>query len=355
MDITPECLKKQIAAGKLGPVYCFYGQNIHRIEETVSAVQAALFPSGCSDFDYNCFDAELHGPAAILNAAQTLPLQSPKRLVVVKRADTFKAAQWEAFHHYLNRPAQRTCLIFIISAEKGDSSSKQSAEKHGFSSKLQGLFEKSGVMVNFEARKKDALAQAVREYAAGYGKKIAQEALRFITDTLGAESAVLYQELEKIVLYCGDRELIQRDDAAAVLSGAEQHTVFQLVESIGLGNIGVSLQHLTALLESGMEPLPILGMISRQFRLLAVVRDGLEQGKKAPDILVMLEEFTKKVFRKKGKFSPWQVERLIKQARAWTRKKISRAFDKLTLTDALLKSSRMDKKLILEHLILQLA
>ena len=344
MAITPEVLKKQIAAGKLGPVYCFYGQNIHRIEETVSSVQAALFASGCSDFDYNSFDAELHGPAAILNAAQTLPLQSPKRLIVVKRADAFKAAQWEAFHRYLNKPAPRTCLIFIVSAEKS-----------GFSSKLQGLFEQSGIMVSFEARKKDALAQAVREYAAGVNKTIAPEALRFIIETLGAESAVLYQELEKLALYCGDRPVIRREDAVAVLSGAEQHTVFQLVESIGSGDTRASLQQLTALLESGMEPLPILGMISRQFRLLAVARDAMEQGGKSPEIVMRLNEFNRKVIRGKGGFSLWQAERFEKQARTWSRKKISRAFDKLTLTDAMLKSSRMDKKLVLEHLILQLA
>ena len=50
------------------------------------------------------------------------------------------------------------------------------------------------------------------------------------------------------------------------------------------GDTRASLQQLTALMESGMEPLPILGMISRQFRLLAVVRDALEQGGKSAEI-----------------------------------------------------------------------
>ena len=72
-----------------------------------------------------------------------------------------------------------------------------------------------------------------------------------------------------------------------MLSGAEQHTVFQLVESIGSGDTRASLQQLTALLESGMEPLPILGMISRQFRLLAVVRDAQEQGGKSAEIVTL--------------------------------------------------------------------
>jgi DNA polymerase-3 subunit delta len=344
MAITQDALKKQIAAGKFAPLYCFYGQNIQRIEETVSSLQAALCPSGCSEFDCNSFDAELHTPAEILNAAQTLPLQAAMRLVVVKRADTFKAAQWEVFHRYLGKPAKRTCLVFIINAEK-----------LGFSGKLQALFDTAGVMVSFEARKKDALDQAIREYLARYGKKISPDALQLIIDTLGAESAMLYQELEKLALYCGDRADIRRDDAAAVLSGAEQHNVFQLVEAIGMGDTRASLQRLTALMESGMEPLPILGMISRQFRLLAVVRDGLEQGGKTAEIMTMLKEFDKKVSRGRGNFYPPAVERLMRQARTWSRRKISRAFEKLAFTDALLKSSRIDKKLILEHLILQLA
>lgn len=269
MVISEEAFKKQLAAGKCAPLYCLYGQNILRIEETVSSLQAALCPSGFSDFDYNSFDAEFHAPAEILNAAQTLPLQAAMRLVVVKRADAIKAAQWEVFHRYLGKPAKRTCLVFIVNAEKP-----------GFSSKLQGLFDKAGVMVSFEARKKIALEQAVKGYLARYGKKISPDALQFIIDSMGAESALLYRELEKLALYCEDRADIQRDDAAAVLSGTEQHTVFQLVESIGSGDTRSSLQQLTVLMESGMEPLPILGMISRQFRLLAVVRDALELGKK---------------------------------------------------------------------------
>ncbi|MCX5905106.1 MAG: hypothetical protein NTV89_16910 [Proteobacteria bacterium] len=122
-----------------------------------------------------------------------------------------------------------------------------------------------------------------------------------------------------------------------------------------MGDTRASLQRLTALMESGMEPLPILGMISRQFRLLAVVRDGLEQGGKTAEIMTMLKEFDKKVSRGRGNFYPPAVERLMRQARTWSRRKISRAFEKLAFTDALLKSSRIDKKLILEHLILQLA
>lgn len=132
--------------------------------------------------------------------------------------------------------------------------------------------------------------------------------------------------------------------------------MFQLVESIGSGDTRASLQQLTVLLESGMEPLPILGMIARQFRLLAVVRDALEAGKRTADVTVMLNEFNRKVNRGRGGgFYPQTVERLVKQARTWSRRKISRVFEKLALTDALLKSSRIDKKLILEHLILQLA
>jgi DNA polymerase III delta subunit len=86
-----------------------------------------------------------------------------------------------------------------------------------------------------------------------------------------------------------------------------------------------------------------------------VVRDAKAQGRKSSDIVTLLNEFNKKVIRGKGNFSLWQVERFEKQARAWSRNKFFRAFDTLALTDAMLKSSRIDKKLVLEHLILQLA
>jgi len=343
MLITPDALRKQIRAGTIAPLYCFYGPNIALLDETVNALQTALFPAAAAEFDDTSFDAEVHAPSIILNAAQTLPLQSSKRLVVVRRAEAYKKAQWEAFQHYFTKPSSRCCLVFIAGAEKLP-----------FGEKLSGLFQKSGAVVFCGNPKKEALGQLIEAELKKCGKKINRDAASFMKEAIGIEGQMVRQELEKLVLYCADKPVIALEDVVAVICGAEQYTIFQLVEAIASGDTASAIKFLNDLMERGLEPLPILGMISRQFRLLAIAGEALRQTKKTSQIMAAINEFNKKVYRGKGIYQDRLVEKLVNQARNWPFEKLGRAFEEISGTDAQLKSSRINKKHILEHLIFQL-
>ena len=45
-----------------------------------------------------------------------------------------------------------------------------------------------------------------------------------MVETIGTEGQMVRQELEKLVLYCADKQLITLEDVVAVLCGAEQYT-----------------------------------------------------------------------------------------------------------------------------------
>ena len=342
MMITPDALRKQIRAGTIAPLYCFYGPNSSLIDQTVSALHTALFPEA-AEFDDTSFDAEVHVPSIILNAAQTLPLQSSKRLVVVRRAEAYKAAQWETFQRYFSKPSSQCCLVFIASAEKLP-----------FSDKLSALFQKAGTIVFCANPKKEALGQLIEAELKKYGKKIDREAISFMKEAINIEGQMLRQELEKLALYSADKKVITLQDVVAVICGAEQYTIFQLVEAIASGETAGAIKFLNDLMERGQEPLPILGMITRQFRLLAIAGEALRKGKKTAQIMADINEFSKKVSRGKGIYQDRVVDKLAKQARSWPFERLGRAFEELSETDAQLKSSRINKKHIIEHLIFQL-
>jgi DNA polymerase-3 subunit delta len=342
MMITPDALRKQIHAGTIAPLYCFYGPNSALITEAVTTLHTVLFPAA-AEFDDTSFDAEVHVPSIILNAAQTLPLQSSKRLVVVRRAEAYKAAQWETFQRYFAKPSSQCCLVFIASTEKLP-----------FSDKISALFQKSGTIVFCVNPKKEALGQIIEAELKKYGKKIDREAVNFLKEAISIEGQMLRQEIAKLALYCADKQLIALEDVIAVICGAEQYTIFQLVEAIASGDTARAIKFLNDLMERGLEPLPILGMITRQFRLLAIAGEALRQGKKTAQIMADINEFSKKVSRGKGIYQDRLIERLAQQARNWPFKRLGRAFEEISETDAQLKSSRINKKHILEHLIFQL-
>jgi DNA polymerase-3 subunit delta len=341
--VNQQELRRQIAQGGLAPLYYFYGQNIHLVEETIQSLKSTLYTPAGAEFDVNSFDAESHDISEMLTAVQTPPMQSQKRLVVVKRTDVFKAAQWEQFVRYLTKPSLRCCLIFTAIADKP-----------AVSEKYLKLFQSNGTVVLFENPKKGSIGELIRAILRKDDKTITSDALQYLIDEVSSESQVIHQELEKLLLYCIDKKTISRQDVEATLSSSEQQTIFALVDAIGLGDKDSSITILNRLLENGVEPLPILGMIARQLRLLAVTIQAVGRGEKNFQIAASLNEFNIRVTRGKGMIYNRQVESLVKQAKKWTLARIGMAAEEISLADMRLKSSRIDKRLILEHLILQL-
>ncbi|MCX5895336.1 MAG: DNA polymerase III subunit delta [Proteobacteria bacterium] len=340
-SVSQQELKKQIAAGNIAPLYYFYGENVYLVEETITVLQARLLGAAASEFDCSSFDAEIHDPSEVLNAAQTMPLQVPKRLVVVKRADAFTAAQWEQFHRYITKPSTRCCLIFA-------------AAKLSLKGKLLSLFQEHGVTVLFENPRQETIATVIKAVLAGYGKKVTADALPAIVEMIGTDSQAIHRELEKLALYCADKMMIEKEDAEAVLSGVEQQTVFQLVDAIGHGQTETSLKLLNALIGTGMDPLPILGMIARQLRLLAFTREAVQRGDTVFQIAPAINEFNRKLSKGKGTIPQRQIENFMRQAKRWPLERIGRALEEISLADLRLKSSRIEKQIILEQLIFQL-
>lgn len=340
--LTPETLRKQVHSGTIAPLYCIYGPNAMLIDETVATLHAAIFDSVKTDFDFDHFDADVHDPGIILNAAQTRPLHASKRLVVVKRAEVYTTTQWGIFKHYFTKPSAQCCLVFVAHAEKHD--------KLPFGEKLANIFLKAGAAVFCGNPKKEAQKQIIEAELKKYGKKIARDALDFMAEALGGEGMKVRQELEKLVLFCADKPLVTLEDAIAVVCGTEQVTIFNLIDAIAAGNTAEALKYINELLDRGQEPLPMLGMIARQFRFIAVTGEALRQGKKAAQIRATINEFDRRVYRGKGAYQKRQVENLIKQARRWPIKKLAKAFEEISVTDSQLKSSRIDKRHLMERL-----
>ncbi len=346
MMITPEALRKQLRSGTIAPLYCIYGPNPALIDELVAALSAGLFGVADNSFDCDRFDADVHDPGTILNAAQTLPLQSAKRLVVVKRAEAYKTAQWELLKHYFTKPSAHCCLVFLAHAEK--------QKNLPFGEKLSGIFLQSGTAVFCGVPNKATQEQLIEAAVKKSGKKIAQDALRFMAEVVGSEGLKLQQEFEKLVLFCADKPRITLEDVTAVLCGTQQVTIFDLVNAIACRETATALKVLNELMDRGQEPLQILGMIARQFRYIALTREALRQGKKAAEIRATINEFDRCVYKGRGAYQDRQVNDFIDQARQWPCQRLAKVFDELSISDAQLKSSRIDKKHLMERLVVAL-
>ncbi len=83
---------------ELPPVNCFYGDS-YLIEEAVQDIKSRVLTSAFKDMNYNSFDAKEADADTIISAANTFPVMSKKRLIIVSRAESLLKSQQEAFEN----------------------------------------------------------------------------------------------------------------------------------------------------------------------------------------------------------------------------------------------------------------
>jgi DNA polymerase-3 subunit delta len=321
---------KSMFKGGIASLYYFHGENTRDIDETLVLLKEQLFADADVDFDCERFDGQLHSPAVVLQAAQTMPFCFERRLVVVQRVDAWSDADLKKCAAYCAKPSSKTCLVFVSTSEK---------------KKLSGWVKKSGKVRSFVNPRWDRdIRNFVVQELARHKKKANAAALELLCQELNGNAQTMAGEIEKLALYCLDRQSINEADVEQALSGGHHNTIFTLVDSIGAGRLVHSLGCLKQLLDDGMAPLQVLAMIARQFRLLARVCEA--DPKRAG---------TARIRQALGFKSDFQAQKIIKQAGKWSSACFGTVFEELSSADRQLKSSRKENRLILENLLLRLA
>ena len=107
-------VQNQIRRGQVAPLYLFFGEEAFLARHLVRLLEEQLLQGSLRDFNYALFDGDTVSLEEVINAANTLPVFSEKRLVVVKNAPWFEGTdEEELLLAYLENPSPTTCLVFL--------------------------------------------------------------------------------------------------------------------------------------------------------------------------------------------------------------------------------------------------
>jgi DNA polymerase-3 subunit delta len=90
------------------------------------------------------------------------------------------------------------------------------------------------------------------------------------------ELRALQQELDKLLLYVGERPTIQARDVEAIVADRGDGWIFDLTRAIGDRDAVGALSQLARLLRQGEHPLKLLGTIAAEVRRLLAARQLLD-------------------------------------------------------------------------------
>ena len=322
-------LQKEIKKRNLSPLYFFYGEETFLIDKIVSEIREELVDPDLSSFNLNIFYGKESEPQDIINSAKTLPLMSDYRLVIIREADQLKPSYWKDFLSYFENPSSSTCCVFC-------------AENMVLKAEPLKAFKKRGEMVRFYHPFNREIPEWIRKIAKEFNKKISREAVDLLSVELGNDLQKIYNELQKVAIYVGEKAVIESDDVKEAIADVGGVTIFNLVDCIGSKDREGALNALRKLLEVGEYPLKILTMITRQMRLLTRAKEMLKEGSSHAD-----------VGRKLG-VRGFYLKGFLKQVNVFSLSHVEDCFTCLFCSDWKLKSSRIDKKLIMEKLIADL-
>lgn len=311
-------------------VYLIYGGQRLLLEEALERLKGRIAQQADLNFNYEEFRGGEDDASAIIQAAETFPLMSEKRLVVVKEAEKLSPTDLSLLADYVKNPSPHTCLVLV-------------AGKLKKSSRLYKVVKESGGDVyEYKPPSKRGYPQWIKDAFLKRNKVVTNAAADYIFQTVGQDLHNLKGEIEKICLFHEDKKRLDVADIQSLVSKSAESTIFDLVGCLGQRDEAKVLAILDNLLQ-GREPLErILPMIIRHFRLLLKTKVLLERGVDGAGLVSEL------------KLPPFVVDGYRLQSRNFSHKQLKRAHELLLDADLATKTGKGDPRFVLEMLTMKI-
>ncbi len=306
--MTLQELETNIRKGTV-PALCYlYGEESFLVDRLTKKLLDAAIDSSLKDFNLNVFFGNEVKGVEVADAALTLPMFADRRAVLVKRADLMKADALDALMTYIKNPAASTCLIF--NGVKIDQRKKFFQE-----------LKKQNALIEFKKMYDNKLSAFIVAEATAQGKKIESSAADLLSFLIGNNLQELSSQIEKLVVYVGNKPGITLDDVRVLASSSKTFTVFELAGFLGLKDLSRSLKSLDTLIRNGDDVPMMIGALSRHFRQLWRILELVEKRMGQADIS-----------REVG-INPYFIGDYLKQAQKFTKSGLDKIFKELYYCD----------------------
>ena len=251
-------LTEEIKQKNFKRIYLLYGEEEYLLRQFTMNLSNAIVPASdtMNRAEFIQQDAD---PAAILEAANTLPFFAEHKLILLKDTGFFKKCPDLLFKGLSGLP-ETTVMVF----------SEHETDKRG---RLYKYVKKNEGVTEFGRQSPQVLAAWVRKMAKESGYAFRPEALSAFLERVGNDMDHIASEAEKLFAYClGSRE-IRTEDVDAVCSDVIEAKVFELIDAAAGGDRDLAMSRYAGLLILREPPMRIIALFTRQFHILMRLKD----------------------------------------------------------------------------------
>lgn len=321
-------LQQRLEKHAPAPLYLLMGEEAFLVQEAIALLKEKSVDAGAMDFNCDVFDVSETKADQVRDAADMLPMMSSRRFVLYRGVDGLKDKDWEVLFPVIDDPPETTVLILTCEAlDKRKKAFKRLTEK--------------AVVVELKRPYDKQIPDWIDYLAHRLGLSVEREACQLMRQFIGTNLTEIHNELLKLRDYLGERKEIAARDVLQVVSQTRVDRIFDLTDAIGRCDKVTALNSLANLLEHGQSEVGVLAMISRHFRILGNLREGMREG------------LTGQRLATKAGVPQFLLDQYLQQIRRWDERKISQTFAALLDTDRALKSSSVPSHVWLENFVLQ--
>ena len=331
-------IDEDIRSGNLKQIYLLYGtedylkrQYRDKLKNALTAAgedsgMGGMLSGGDGDMNFNRFEGKDINPKQVIDLAETLPFFAERRVILIENSGFFKNA-CDELAEYLAQPAASTYFVFV----------EEEVDKR---SKMYKAVKNAGKIVEFATQTEELITRWVLARLKKEGKNITGSVMQLFLSKTGSDMGNIDRELEKLICYCLDRDVVTAEDVEAVCTTRITNHIFDMVNAIAEKQPQKALQLYYDLLALKEPPMRVLFLIARQCNLLLQTKELKNRG------------HDNKTIASKIGVPPFAAGKYVAQASHFKTSVLKNAVKQCVETEEAVKSGRMNDMMSVEILIL---
>lgn len=336
IPVQMTAVRKKIKQRQLAPIYVLYGIEDFLIEEMKQMIIKQSVERETFEFNFAQFDMAETPVETAVEDADVLPFIGEYRVVVIKnpifltgKKDKNKIEHdLKKLEQYIDHPSPHSIMIFHADYEKLDQRKK-----------VVKKLKKVGEVVEFSSANEAMIYEILRERAEKEGAVFTKEANERLLQMIGPHLYHLTSEVDKMALYAGEKGEINADVVDLLTSRTLESNVFALIDKVVHDRLDEGFSILRDLIKQKEEPIRLLALLARQFRIIYQVKESGREGN------------MQAVISKRLKLHPYAVKVASGQAKSFESTELLRILNECAKADFAMKTGQMDKRLALELLL----
>lgn len=306
--------------------YLLYGEEAYLKNQYKDKLKAALWQEG-DTMNAAFYQGRSTNPKELIDLAETMPFFADHRLILVEDSGFFKSGA-EDLAEYMEHIPQTTTFVF----------SETDVDKR---SRMYKALKNNGRIVEFAAQNQELLTRWLLGRLRRENKNITKAAMQEFFDRVGLDMGTLDREMEKLICYCLDRDVIELADVEAVCPQAVTNRIFDMVGAIVECRRKDALEMYYDLLALKEPPLRILFLITRQYNILMQLKDLKRKGMSNP------------AMAKAAGIPPFAVSRSLGQASRLSVGSIEHILSYSVEMEEAVKTGQMNEQIAVELVIIE--